>query len=226
MTEQQTERLVAYILQRIQPPVLVMVTAAEGYRHEICQRLARCGERLHLALDGNLHDSERRLALGETQPAEIWQHALPSAPYKALLLPFLDAPLANDLLNGTLHSPVAQRVHDALLAGIPVLALRYLCDPHSELNALRGVAHPGYAAQASTTLERLAACGVALGTLNELLDRLATGAKPQAAGESARRYLTVTDIVNNPGLADSPDALLTDAAVDFMKAQKKITLPR
>ena len=226
MTEQQIDRLVTQILQRLQPPVLVMVTAAEGYRHEICQRLACCGERLHLALSAELTDAERWQTLGDVQPAEIWQRALPPAPYKALLLPFLDYPLAADVLNGTLQSPVAQRVHDALLAGIPVLALRYLCDPHSELNALRGVAQPGYAAQMSATLERLTATGITLGTLNEILDRLSTNTKPPAVSESPRRYLTVTDIVNNPALADSPDAALTDAAVDFLKAQKKITLPR
>jgi hypothetical protein len=55
----------------------------------------------------------------------------------ALLLPFLDYPLAADLVNGTCN-PVARRVHDALLSGLPVLALRYHCDPASELNQLRG----------------------------------------------------------------------------------------
>ncbi|BBR58343.1 MULTISPECIES: hypothetical protein [Enterobacteriaceae] len=226
MTEQQIDRLVAHILQRLQPPVLVMVTAAEGYRHEICQRLARCGERLHLALEGMLPDSERWASLGETLPAESWQRALPPAPYKALLLPFLDYPLAMDLLNGTLHSPVAQRVHDALCAGIPVLALRYLCDPHSELNALRGEADSAYAAHLGTTLTRLAECGIMLGSLNDLLARLEAGAKAPTVTDGTRRYLTVTDIVNNPALADSPDAVLTDAAVDFLKTQRKITLPR
>ena len=226
MTEQQIDTIVNLILQRLQPAVLVMVTSADGYRDLIHQRLARCGERLHLALDETISDSERWQQIGDVIPAKTWQHKLPSTPYKALLLPFLSYPLAVDIVNGTLQSPVAQRVHDALLAGIPVLAPRYLCDPHSELNALRGVAQPGYAAQMSATLERLTANGITLGTLNELLDRLTANARPPVVSESPRRYLTVTDIVNNPALAESPDAVLTDAAVDFLKAQKKITLPR
>ncbi|MGL6577145.1 hypothetical protein ACSZOE_08005 [Aeromonas hydrophila] len=71
-------------------------------------------------------------------PASIWQQALPPASYRALVLPFLDYPLAMDLLSGSLQSPVARRLHDALLSGLPVLALRYHCDPASELNQLLG----------------------------------------------------------------------------------------
>ncbi len=79
-------------------------------------------------------------------------------------------PLAVDIVNGTLQSPVAQRVHDALLAGIPVLALRYYCDPHSELNALRGTVHSDYAAHLSATLTGLSECGITLCSMNEMLE--------------------------------------------------------
>lgn len=223
MTEQQLDRLVSQIIQRLQPPVLVMVTPAQGYRHAIRQRLAGCGQTLHLALDGAIEDAEQWQALGETLPVAQWHNALPAAPYKALLLPFLDYPLAADLLNGSLQSPVARRLHDALLAGIPVLALRYHCDPHSELNQLRGVqTDSAYAAHVKTTLARLESCGVVLCTMNSLLEKLTSGVqRPTATPGDARRYLTVTDIVNNPALAEAPDAVLTDAAVDFLKAQKK-----
>ena len=59
--------------------------------------------------------------------------------------------------------------------------------------------------------------------MNEMLEKLALGAgiSPPHASTTSRRYLTVTDIVNNPSLAGAPDAVLTDAAVDFIKAQKK-----
>ncbi|PLL07418.1 hypothetical protein CWN50_39150, partial [Klebsiella michiganensis] len=119
--------------------------------------------------------------------------------------------------------PVARRVHDALLSGLPVLALRYHCDPASELNQLRG-AQPdsAYAGHMQATLARLAECGIALCTMNELLEKLASGreaAAPSASGP--RRYLTVTDVVNNPALACAPEAQLTDAAIDFLKNRKK-----
>lgn len=155
MTNQQMEALVERIVQRLRPPVLVMVTAAAGYRHAIRQRLAGCGESLHLALDSGIDDGEQWQSIGKTLPAADWQYGLPSAAYKALLLPFLDYPLAADLVNGSLHSPFARRVHDALLSGLPVLALRYHCDPASELNQLRG-AQPdtAYAGHMQATLSR------------------------------------------------------------------------
>ncbi|HBM3129106.1 TPA: hypothetical protein LVL98_002847 [Klebsiella michiganensis] len=223
MTDQQMEDLVERIIQRLRPPVLVMVTAAAGYRHAIRQRLAGCGESLHLALDSGIDDGEQWRAIGKTLPAADWQQGLPSASYKALLLPFLDYPLAADLVKGSLHGPVARRVHDALLSALPVLALRYHCDPASELNQLRG-AQPdsAYAGHMQATLARLAECGIALCTMNELLEKLASGrgaTAPSASGP--RRYLTVTDVVNNPALACAPEAQLTDAAIDFLKNRKK-----
>ena len=223
MTDQQMEDLVERIIQRLRPPVLVMVTAAAGYRHAIRQRLAGCGESLHLALDSGIDDGEQWRAIGKTLPAADWQQELPSASYKALLLPFLDYPLAADLVKGSLHGPVARRVHDALLSGLPVLALRYHCDPASELNQLRG-AQPdsAYAGHMQATLARLAECGIALCTMNELLEKLASGREAVAPSASGpRRYLTVTDVVNNPALACAPEAQLTDAAIDFLKNRKK-----
>ena len=221
MTEQQIERLVTEIIRRMQPPVLVMVTAATGYRDVIRQRLARSRESLHIALDEGIEDRELWQSLGETLPAADWQQSLPSVQYKALLLPFLDYSLAADLVNGSLQNPIARRIHDALLAGIPVLALRYHCDPNSELNQLCGtVADSAYAAHIKSTLARLVNCGVTLCTMNELLEKLAPERDIPSLPTTRRRYLTVKDIVANPSLAEIPDAVMTDAAVDFIKKQK------
>jgi hypothetical protein len=68
--------------------------------------LAGCGERLHLALESGMDDNEQWRAIGQTLPAADWQHALPSASYKALLLPFLDYPLAADLVKGSCTVPL------------------------------------------------------------------------------------------------------------------------
>lgn len=222
MTDEQMERLVTQILARLQPPVLLMVTAAEGYRQEICHRMANCGQRLHIALDEGVNDAERWQALGEALPAHAWREGLPSEPYRALLVPFFDYPLAADLLSGTLRSPVARCLHEALLSGVPVLALRYHCDPASELNQLRGaVADSPYAMQMQAMLARLGEYGLSLCSMNELITRLAPDAKTPVTVDSARRYLTVTDVENNPALAVAPGAQLTDAAIDFLKDRKK-----
>ncbi|HGI7023034.1 TPA: hypothetical protein ACJTOG_004894, partial [Klebsiella aerogenes] len=159
--------------------------------------------------------------VGEIIPSSTWQDALPSAPWRAVLLPFLDYPLASDLLNGTRSSPFARCAHEALLKGIPVLALRYHCDPLSELNQLRGAqADSAYTGHLQATLARLEACGVFLGTMNELLATLDAPTAPAATSSEPRRYLTVTDVVNNPALAAAPHAQLTDAAIDYLKNRK------
>ncbi|WP_232556277.1 hypothetical protein [Klebsiella variicola] len=221
MTDEQIEGVVARILQRLRPPVLVMVTAADGYRAAIRQRLASCGYPLRLALEEGLADAAAWQETGEILAPSAWQDALPAAPWRAVLLPFLDYTLASDLLNGTLRSPLARCAHEALLTGIPVLALRYHCDPLSELNQLRGAqADSAYAGHLQATLARLEACGVFLGTMNELLAKLEAPAAPAAVGSEPRRYLTVTDIVNNPALAAAPHAQLTDAAIDYLKNRK------
>lgn len=221
MTDEQIEGLVARVLQRLHPPVLVMVTAADGYRAAIRQRLAGSGYPLRLALEDGLADAAAWREVGEIIPSSAWQDALPSAPWRAVLLPFLDYPLASDLLNGTLSSPLARCAHEALLTGIPVLALRYHCDPLSELNQLRGAqADSAYAGHLQATLARLESCGVFLGTMNELLATLDAPTAPAAASGEPRRYLTVTDVVNNPALAAAPHAQLTDAAIDYLKNRK------
>ena len=224
MTDEEIDRLVTRMIHRLRPPVLVMVGPAAGYRQAIRSRLAGCGQRLQLALDENVQDAAQWQAIGETLPCNAWLEALSSESWRAVVVPFLDYPLAADLLNGTLQNPQARRLHDVLLAGLPVLALRYHCDPASELNQLRGAdSTTPYAGHMQSTLTRLTACGVTLCTMNELLAQLAAGteAPAQAPALGARRYLTVTDIVNNPALVCAPDAQLTDAAIDFLKNRKK-----
>ena len=226
MTDEQIERLVERMLQRLQPPLLVMVTATKGYREAIRSRLAGCGHRLHLALEEGIEDAMQWKPLGDAVASSVWQQTLPQTPYRALVLPFLDYPLAMDLLSGTLRSPVAQRVHDALLTGLPVFALRYHCDPASELNQLLGVQpNSAYAGHMHAALTRLSEIGVTLCNINELLETLASGDDaapvPASTTSTARRYLTVSDVEMNPLLASAPEAQLTDAAIDFLKSNRK-----
>lgn len=222
MTDEEIERLVTRIIHRLQPPVLVMVTAADGYRQAIRRRLAACGLPLHIALDEGIPDAACWQETGAIIPPSAWQEALPAMAWRAAIVPFLDYPLAADLANGSLHSPFARRLHEALLSGLPVLALRYHCDPDSELNQLYGAAtHSAYAGQMRATLARLTECGVTLCDMNELLERLTSGSAAPSPVNATRRYLTVTDVVNNPALAAAPDAELTDAAIDFLKNRKK-----
>jgi trehalose utilization protein len=67
MTDEQMEDLVERIIQRLRPPVLVMVTAAAGYRHAIRQRLAGCGSACTWRWIAGRR--EQWQAIGETLPA-------------------------------------------------------------------------------------------------------------------------------------------------------------
>ena len=108
MTDEQMEYLVERIIQRLRPPVLVMVGPAAGYRQAIRSRLAGCGQRLQLALDESVTDAALWQAVGETLPSNALQEALPSTAWRAVVVPFLDYPLAADLVNGTLQNPQAR----------------------------------------------------------------------------------------------------------------------
>ncbi|VDY63344.1 Uncharacterised protein [Shimwellia blattae] len=68
MTDEQIERLAARVIERLTPPVLVMVTAAEGYRTEIRQRLAGCGYPLRIAAEAGLADAAAWQEAGELLP--------------------------------------------------------------------------------------------------------------------------------------------------------------
>jgi hypothetical protein len=69
------------------------------------------------------------------------------------------------------------------------------------------------------TLSRLAECGVTLCTMNELLERLASGREAPSAS-NPQRYLTVTDVVNNPALACARSAV-NRCRYRFLKTEKK-----
>ncbi|KAA5931031.1 MULTISPECIES: hypothetical protein [Pantoea] len=222
MNDEQIECLIERIIQRLTQPVLVMISGTAGYRQAIRNRLARCGYRLHLLLDKSISDADQWQSIGDTLSANSWQETLHNTPYRALLLPFLDYPLAADLVNGSLQNPLARHVHEALLKGVPVMALRYHCDPTSELNQLLGVQpDAAYQRHMQVTLARLTECGITLCTMNELLEKLAMGGESAALTKTnKRRYLTVTDLKNNPALASSPEVRLTDAAMEFVNNRK------
>ena len=221
MSDEQIEHIVRLVIQRLQPPALVMVTAAAGYRQLIRQRLAVCGYPLRLMLADDIDDAQAWRALGQIITQDARNSALPTGPWRAVLLPFLDYPLAAQLVSGNLQTTEAKRLHEVLLTGTPVLALRYHCDPDSELNQLRGAAHgSAYARHMQKTLAQLPACGITLCTLNDMLERLSSAPAERPETGSAVRYLTRRDVESNPALAGAPHAQLTDAAIDFLKEKK------
>ncbi len=224
MTENEMERLVTIILQRLRKPTLLALTAARGYQQEIFDRLQALDLRFSLVVAEDADAFQHWERLGEVLPAGFLPPATAPLPYQALVLPFMDYPLAADVVSGVLQNPVSKLIHHALLSAIPVLALRYHCDPSSELNQIRGLdKNPTYMARIHHTLTQLETYGVTLCTMNELADKLGNGTSPAPIKneENASRYITVTDLVSNQELARQPSARLTDAAADYLKKMKK-----
>ncbi len=130
MTDEQIEGLVTRILQSLRPPVLVMVTAADGYRAAIRQRLAGCGYPLRLRAGGGSRRRHRVARGGRDYPVidPAGSPAVSAVAGGTATVSRLSASL------GSAERHPAQSglrcAHEALLAGIPVLALRYHCDPH------------------------------------------------------------------------------------------------
>lgn len=225
MTNNEMEQLVSLVLARLKKPVLVVLTAGTGYQQEIVDRLATLDLRFDLVMTEEAAAKHSRALwgrLGEYLPGSL-QNIPVNLPWSAVVLPFMTYPLAAELVSGTLHSPVSQLVHHVLLSGIPTLALRYHCDPGSELNELRGFNNnPACLQQIQRTLMQLQKFGLTLCTLTELYGRLdASLSAISSPTFSPGGYITVSDLINNPALGNATTSRFTDAAVDYLKGSKR-----
>ena len=224
MTDNEIEFLVATVLARLKKPVLLVLTAGTGYQQEIIERLATLDMRFDIVMTDNAtkrHCSTLWKKLGESLPCDFLNEVPPRLSYSAVVLPFMEYSLAAELVCGTLLSPVSQLVHHALISGVPTLALRYHCDPHSELNALRGFdANPAYLQQIQHTLAQLQRYGLTLCDMNELIARL-TAPAMSSSEYSNTRYITLAELENNPALANHSASRFTDAAIDYLKEIKR-----
>lgn len=224
MTDNETEHLIKAVLARLKKTVLLVLTAGTGYQQEIIDRLATLNMRYDMVMT---EEAMRRHCRTIWEPLasslpDNFLHEIPAhLPYSAVVLPFMEYSLAAELAGGILQSPVSKLVHHALISGVPTLALRYHCDPHSELNALRGYdKNPAYLQQIQHTLTQLQKYGLALCTMNELVASLTTSSGRPSL-ECSPRYITVAELEKNPALVNHATSRFTDAAIDYMKVKRK-----
>lgn len=224
MTDNEIEHLVAIVLARLKKPVLLVLTAGTGYQQEIIERLAMLDMRFDIVMTDDApkrHCSTLWGKLGKSLPCDFLHEVPPRLSYSAVVLPFMEYSLAAELVCGTLLSPVSQLVHHALISGVPTLALRYHCDPHSELNELRGFDKtPAYLQKIQHTLVQVQNYGLTLCTMSELFARLTAPTVP-SSGCNTTRYITIAELENNPALANHSASRFTDAAIDYLKEIKR-----
>lgn len=208
------DRLVKEVLLRMRPRALVLLTAADGYK-EIIQARLRQGKTLSstfLFADNarEFHAENEWCQIGPiTTLLEITQvGALDNI--DRVLIPFLDFSTAAELANGLLQSDSAQLIHLARLSGKPIMALDYNCNPASELNQLKGLSR---GAVLSDSLPKLAARGIQLCTLDQMLS-----AEPAASKAPAVGYITLSELKRRNGLAP-PGARLTDLALEYSRGR-------
>jgi hypothetical protein len=125
MTDEQMEDLVARIIQRLRPPVLVMVTAAAATAGNPpaaggLRRSAAPGAGRGSADRRSGRRSVKRCRRRGRQDAAVGLHGGRCCRFSTIRW--------RRSAERHLRNPQA-RAHEALLAGLPVLALRYHCDP-------------------------------------------------------------------------------------------------
>ena len=220
MTESDIERVVALTLQRLHPPTLLLIAEPQDYQQTIHLRLGSCDCDFRIALDKTA-DEEQWKSLGQIMTTNDVLRSLCMDAYHAVVIPFMPYSLAADIVNGAMHSLFVQMIHQALCRDLPVLALRYYCDPLSELNQLKGaVKNQNYIQFMQAKLATLKSIGVTLCTLDELIEKLSGNSNEMPVAKVARRYVTLSDLTQDPTISAMDGALLTDAASDYIRQKK------
>lgn len=216
------DQLVQEVLSRMRPRVLVLLTAADGYHEIIRARLQHCPTFSPVILFSDhareFHAEADWCQLGPiTSLMAIIQTGVLDN-IERVLIPFLDFATAAEVANGILQSDSAQLIHRARLSGKPIMALDYNCNPTSELNQLKGLSRAGENAPQADYLPKLAAQGIELCTLDQMLS-----VRPAAtAGDvtaSASTYITLSEFKRRNGHLP-PGAKLTDLALEYSRGNK------
>ncbi|KLN96897.1 hypothetical protein [Moellerella wisconsensis] len=241
MDNQLFEQLVNQIMQRFQPKVLLVLTAASGYQHEIYQRLKQCN-RCHFSLyiaenARHIHSLEQWDQLGEVINPEQATLVTCLAQYQHLFIPFMDFSTLGDLANGLFNRQETQLIHAALMQNINIIALAYNCSPTSELNTLLGMnKNTAHNQLIQKNIEQLIGSGIDFCSLPDAEHKLTShqtysekpyfdksgypDQKSEIAPITEQRYITLNDVMNNPGEYNSTRSKLTDSAIDYLKNLK------
>ncbi|NBN03110.1 MULTISPECIES: hypothetical protein [Proteus] len=227
------ERIVAEIEKRMKKSVLLALTPAPGYQDEICQRINTFSHvRFSLFVTAQAqvsHDLSKWRHLGEMYNAgEFDINTLSS--YHALFIPYFDKKLVGEIINGLFISEEGKLIHSALAKNIPIIALPYFCRPESELNEILGLnKNKEYNLLIQGNISRLKSMGIMFHSINNVEANLINHdinhqAKPEnkleIKQENNNRYITLNEVMNNPGEYHLSQDKLTDSAIEYLKSLK------
>ena len=223
MQDETIERIVDAVLMRMRPRLLLLLNAADGYHDIILARLQHCRHFAPQVLfaDGAqaVHPADAWRQLGPVvTPAEIEQvGALDNI--DRVIAPFLDFATAAEVAHDLFQSDGARCIQLARLHNTPVLALDYNCNPHSELNRLKGLSGNQDAHSLVDNLPRLAQRGIQFCSLEQMLSPTPLPATAADAVAETGGYITLSELKQRNGHCP-PGARLTDLALEYQRGNQ------
>nr|WP_314263986.1 hypothetical protein [uncultured Moellerella sp.] len=232
MDNQLVEQLVNKIMQRLQKRTLLILTNASGYKNEIYDRLAEChfsAFSIYIADNAlKIHEIDKWQQLGEIFDPQQQDLISLLSQYQNVLIPFMDFSTLGDLAQGIFNKNETQLIHYALMKNINTVALKYNCDPTSELNEILGLGeNKKHNLLIKNNIEQLTDSGMQFCTIQQMESSLTqhqsqhnSEAVPEIDSIIIDRYITLNEVMKNPKKYYLTNNKLTDSAIDFLKKVK------
>lgn len=230
MDERLIERIVSQVLRQLRKRVLVLITPALAYEQVVYQRLKQLST-VSFSVYMTEEQAQQNHFVDWKQLGEvIAAHTLPShelGQYDSLFIPFIDAQLVNEIASGLSVSEASQIILPTLAQNIPVLALKHHCCPESELNQVLGLnKNKQYSHLIKQNINKVISLGIQFDSFNEIENKIQlTGInhniKPKENNNNLNRYITLQEVMNDPGGFSLDTHKLTDSAIDYLKTLNK-----
>ncbi|MGF1692055.1 hypothetical protein [Photobacterium kagoshimensis] len=234
LNEQGIDSIVEQVLAKMGKSTLIVLTAANGYHHEIATQLSTWeGVRWQVLANSNL--TKELAAVQHLGPQVHWNGANPSvwlSQYEQILFPYLDFATLGEASNGMYLSSAAVLLQYALMKGMPTYALDYQCDLTSELNQLLGLSsNTAMCDRSKRQLIQLTECGANIGSLIDIKaamqgTKVPSKAMPEcdqqhvSATEQLSGYITLNEVKSKGVNAYTQQDKLTDLAAEYVKEQQ------
>lgn len=230
MNEKLMEQIVAQVLSRLKKQVLVVLSPAQSHEQAIYQRLMQMTSVSFTVYATDMMSTHENIAqwasLGNIITKEtINIEALHQ--YHCIFLPFIGTKAVGEVANGLFISEESQLVLQGLSQDIPIMALKYHCCPESELNQILGLnKNEQYNNLIKDNIKKAILLGVQFDSFNNIEEKLLIirceqNKKSNIKNTNRERYITLKEVMDDPGIYCLKRNKLTDSAIDYLKSLNK-----
>lgn len=229
--------IVEQVLAKMGKPTLIVLTAANGYHHEIANQLATWqGIHWHILASPNSNLTNEQMAVQHLGTQAHWDGTNPSEwlnQYEQILFPYLDFATLGEVSNGMYLSSAAVLFQYALMKDMPTYVLDYQCDLTSELNQLLGLStNAAMCERAKQQLVTITTLGAKTGSLTNIKAAM-QGTKTQGMAlntpeipsvsitDPLSGYITLNEVKSKGVNAYTLQDNLTDLAAEYIKEQQQ-----